>query len=65
MEKDEVNEVEDTNDDNECFLRFSDKAENQSHDTFLHLFNLLDTIIPRTIPCGLLSVLQISVLHIV
>ena len=51
MEKDEVNEVEDTNDDNECFLRFSDKAENQSHDTFLHLFHLLDTILPRMVFC--------------
>ena len=52
MEKDEVNEVNDTNDDNECFLRFSDKAENQSHDTFLHLFHLLDTILPRMVFCG-------------
>ena len=51
MENDEVNDVEDTNDDNECFLRFSDKAENQSYDTFLDLFHLLDTIIPRPIPC--------------
>ena len=52
MKKDEVNEVEDTNDDNECFLRFSDKAENQSHNTFLHLFHLLDTILPRMVFCG-------------
>ena len=52
MGKDEVNEVEDTNDNNECFLRFSDKAENQSHDTFLHLFHLLDTILPCMVFCG-------------
>ena len=52
MGKDMVNEVEDTNDDNKCFLRFSDKAENQLHDTVLHLFHLLGTILPRMVFCG-------------